>query len=65
MKIWDLPKTKKETIKFCQDKGLLPTTKQCVTKSTQNDFVKYLIRHYIFIIFCFILLALSKLWAIY
>ena len=32
MKIWDLPKTEKEAIIFFQNKGLLPTTKQCVTQ---------------------------------
>ena len=30
MKILDLPKTEKEAIVFFQDKGLVPTTKQCV-----------------------------------
>ena len=30
MKIRDLPKTEKEAIIFFQDKGLLPTTKQCI-----------------------------------
>ena len=29
-KIWNLPKTEKDAIMFFQDKGLLPTTKQCV-----------------------------------
>jgi len=30
MKIRDLPKTAIEAIIFFQDKGLLPTTKQCI-----------------------------------
>ena len=30
MKIWDLPKTKKEAIEFFQDKGLLLTTEHCI-----------------------------------
>ncbi|KAK2715421.1 uncharacterized protein LOC136043868 isoform X2 [Artemia franciscana] len=28
--IWDLPRTEEEAIRFFQDKGLLPKTKQCV-----------------------------------
>ncbi|XP_065571028.1 uncharacterized protein LOC136033938 isoform X2 [Artemia franciscana] len=30
MKIWGLPKTEEEAIRFFQDKGLLPKTKQCL-----------------------------------
>ena len=34
MKIWDSPKTEKKAIIFFKDKGLLPTTKQCVNGYT-------------------------------
>ena len=36
MKIWDLPKTEKEAIIFFQDKGLSPTTKQCVNEQNMT-----------------------------
>ena len=30
MKTWDLPRTEEEAIRFFQDKGVLPKTKQCL-----------------------------------
>ena len=34
MEIWDSPKTEKKAIIFFKDKGLLPTTKECVNGYT-------------------------------